>query len=119
MHTESLTSLIEREVDLDRLLIVLGQYVAHRVMAERATIWDDGLSELFSHLSDAPELGILSIGEGIVGRCARLKQPLLIDDVRTDEDWNLRLTRRRASVQKACCVHTWPVGGILCDPSPI
>ena len=40
MHVfQNLSSLIEREIDLDRLLSTLGRFVAQRVGSERATIW--------------------------------------------------------------------------------
>ena len=71
----SLTSLIENEVELDRLLMALGQYVARRIGSERATIWlvDGGSQELLSHIADEPQIDELriKIGQGIVGRCAK------------------------------------------------
>ncbi|MGC6419331.1 MAG: sigma 54-interacting transcriptional regulator [Bradymonadia bacterium] len=108
----SLTSLIESEVELDRLLMALGQYVARRIGSERATIWlvDGGSHELFSHIADEPQIDELriKIGQGIVGRCAKTSKVVVLYDVHSDPDFEAHVDQTTGfRTRSMCCV---PIG---------
>ena len=90
-HFSELADLIEKEVDLDHLLISLGRYVAELIRAQRATVWlvDAASEELISHLADEPGLDELRlpIGRGVVGLCAGQGKTINIRDVNADSRW--------------------------------
>jgi len=84
-----LGAFIQREVDLDQLLEVIGDRVARAVCAERATLWlvDRATGALRTRVADLPEAERLAVSpdSGVVGYVVRTGETVVLANARADE----------------------------------
>jgi transcriptional regulator with GAF, ATPase, and Fis domain len=83
-----LSSMLSREVDLDRLLDIACERLADALDAERATIWlvDAARGDLAAKVAILPELDGLRIplGKGVAGYVAKTGEVVRLDDASAD-----------------------------------